>query len=42
MPTLFAGNPLVLVLLTTVITYFCGCFNGAIILSIRQKGDKEE
>ena len=33
MPTLFAGNPLVLVLLTTVITYFCGCFNGAVIVS---------
>ena len=33
MPILFAGHPLVLALLATVIAYFCGCFNGAVIVS---------
>lgn len=33
MPVLFAGHPLVLALLATVIAYFCGCFNGAVIVS---------
>ena len=34
MPVLMInGNPLVLALLATVIAYFCGCFNGAVIVS---------
>ena len=33
MPIPIDGNPLILVLLATVIAYFCGCFNGAVIVS---------
>ena len=33
MPVLIDGNPLILALLATVIAYFCGCFNGAVIVS---------
>ena len=34
MPVLMIdGNPLILALLATVIAYFCGCFNGAVIVS---------
>ena len=34
MPVLMVnGNPLILALLATVIAYFCGCFNGAVIVS---------
>ena len=33
MPIPIDGNPLILALLATVIAYFCGCFNGAVIVS---------